>query len=489
MKILSLKICDGLSEKEFRFVENINLVHSVSNTVGKTTLLRLLLHALGFSIPSTKGFDFEKCTTICKITTERHGAVELTRDHRSVLTFHTDADKKIYVLPDQLTELRSELFSCNNEDIAGNLLGVIYCDQEKGWTLLNRGKVIGSNSFNIEALIRGISDVNCQEELLFLKNLERDVSRLQGIMSVSKLQQKLQNDSGAIAPKTYEEEVDSELAKLSILKSSYEKEIKSLDAALSDNKKMRNFIDKMKIMVKDSEGKIILVDSSNVVGLEETIDYLVAQRRHLAARLHAVNVQISKFQKTLVKEQQQMEFWSKETIIDSYERSILNVPISADSINESLADKKKEISRVKKRIAELTRSNSKVIFSLHGNVVKYAKMLGLASEGEEIASSFLFTSNLKVLSGALLHKTVFAFRLAYILEVEKKLGIKLPIILDSPKGKEVDEKNVETMMQILQSDFSGHQIIIASIYKYNFDSPNVIEIQDRLLKLKDVANT
>lgn len=485
MKILSLKICDGLSEKEFHFGENINLVHSVSNTVGKTTLLRLLLHALGFSIPSTKGFDFEKCTTICKITTERHGAVELTRDHRSVLTFRTDADKKIYVLPDQLTELRGELFSCNNEDIAGNLLGVIYCDQEKGWTLLNRGKVIGSNSFNIEALIRGISDVNCQEELLFLKNLERDVSRLQGIMSVSKLQQKLQNDSGAIAPKTYEEEVDSELAKLSILKSSFEKEIKSLDVALSDNKKMRNFIDKMKIMVKDSDGKIILVDSSNVVGLEETIDYLVAQRRYLAARLHAVNVQISQSQKSLVNEQQQMEFWSKESIIESYERSILNVPISAESINESLAAKKSEISRVKKHISELTRSNSKVIFSLHGNVVKYAKMLGLASEGEEIASSFLFTSNLKVLSGALLHKTVFAFRLAYILEVEKKLGIKLPIILDSPKGKEVDEKNVETMMQILKSDFADHQIIIASIYDYGIKKSDTIEIESRLLPLKE----
>lgn len=485
MKILSLKICDGLSEKEFHFIEKANLIHSKSNTVGKTTLLRLLLHSMGFSIPSTKGFNFEKCTTICKICTERHGEVELTRDHRSILMFRSESEKKIYVLPDQHAELRSEIFSCNNEEIAENLLGVIYCDQEKGWTLLNRGKVIGSNTFNIEALIRGISDVNCQEELLFLKKLERDVSRLQGIMSVSKLQEKLQNDSGAIASKTYEEEVDSELAKLSMMKSSFEKEIKSLDSALSDNKKMRNFINNMKIMVKDSEGKIILVDSNNVVGLDETIDYLVAQRRHFAARLHTVNAQILKSKKTLINEQQQMEFWSKESIIDTYERSILKVPISPESVNESLAAKKSEISRVKKHISELTRSNNKVIFSLHKNVVKYANWLGLASEGEEIASSFLFTSNLKVLSGAQLHKTVFAFRLAYILEVEKKLGIKLPIILDSPKGKEVDTKNVETMMDILRTDFADHQIIIASIYNYDFETPNIIELENRLLPLKE----
>ena len=62
----------------------------------------------------------------------------------------------------------------------------------------------------------------------------------------------------------------------------------------------------------------------------------------------------------------------------------------------------------------------------------------------------LFTKNLKELSGAVLHKTVFSFRLAYIIEIEKALGIKLPILLDSPKGKEVDDTNIAKMMQILQ---------------------------------------
>ena len=36
-----------------------------------------------------------------------------------------------------------------------------------------------------------------------------------------------------------------------------------------------------------------------------------------------------------------------------------------------------------------------------------------------------------------MHKTVFAFRLAYIIEIERAIGVKLPIILDSPSGKEV----------------------------------------------------
>ena len=82
----------------------------------------------------------------------------------------------------------------------------------------------------------------------------------------------------------------------------------------------------------------------------------------------------------------------------------------------------------------------------------------------------------------MLHKTVFAFRLAYITEIEKHLGIKLPIILDSPSGKEVDQANIQLMVNILKRDFSGNQIIIASIFQYDFETVNTIEIVNRLIE-------
>lgn len=89
---------------------------------------------------------------------------------------------------------------------------------------------------------------------------------------------------------------------------------------------------------------------------------------------------------------------------------------------------------------------------LYTNMVKYAEELGVGNS-ETISQAYLFTSNLKELSGAMLHKMVFAFRLAYIIEIEKYLGIKLPIILDSPSGKEVDPSNVERMINILKETF------------------------------------
>lgn len=81
-----------------------------------------------------------------------------------------------------------------------------------------------------------------------------------------------------------------------------------------------------------------------------------------------------------------------------------------------------------------------------------------------------------------MHKTVFAFRLACLLEVEKHLNIKMPIILDSPSGKEIDHQNIEAMIKILKRDFSENQIIIASIYEYDLININKINIVNRLIE-------
>ena len=133
----------------------------------------------------------------------------------------------------------------------------------------------------------------------------------------------------------------------------------------------------------------------------------------------------------------------------------------------------KELRDVRQAISDSTKTNNDVVNSLYQNVLKYSVELGIGSD-KTITASYLFTSNLKELSGAVLYKTVFAFRLAYIMEIERAIGVKLPVILNSPGGKEVDLENINLMMDILKRDFSDHQIIIASIFKYSFDSLNVI---------------
>ena len=145
-----------------------------------------------------------------------------------------------------------------------------------------------------------------------------------------------------------------------------------------------------------------------------------------------------------------------------------------------ISNMEKERKRLRDEISKISRSDNAVVMSLYNTVVAYATELGVG-DSESVTSKYLFTSNLKELSGAVLHKLVFAFKLGYIKEIEKHLEKKLPIILDSPRGKEVDEKNIALMMGILKRDFKENQIIIASIYEYDFDVLKKIEIKDRLI--------
>ena len=164
-----------------------------------------------------------------------------------------------------------------------------------------------------------------------------------------------------------------------------------------------------------------------------------------------------------------------------FDKKIASVPINAVAIEKEIKRLEKEIKTIRQEISSKTKTGNDVAQSLYKNVVKYATDLDVG-DGESIAASYIFTSNLKELSGAVLHKMVFAFRLAYIIEIEKALNIKLPIILDSPSGKEVDKSNVQLMVDILKRDFADNQIIIASIFEYDFENINIIKIINRLVE-------
>ena len=155
------------------------------------------------------------------------------------------------------------------------------------------------------------------------------------------------------------------------------------------------------------------------------------------------------------------------------------IDIVPEDVQKVITKLEEEKASLAKQISDYTNSNNTVTQSMIKTVQKYMSELG-DSNAEEISWKYLFTSNLKELSGAVLHKTVFSFRLAYIVEIEKALGIHLPILLDSPKGKEIDNKNIKKMMLILQRDFPDNQVIIASIYHY-VDGENIILMNGQLL--------
>ena len=476
----SIRIKEGFAERSFDFTDGVNLIFSKENSKGKTTLLRFMLYSLGYNIPNTRKIRFDRCEVISTIVLDNVGEIVLSRYSNDFIEATVADEKKTYILPDQLHDLHKIVFGTGNADVLNNILGAIYADQEKGWTLLNRGTAIGSIRFNIEELIRGLSGCDCSDLIRKEAQLSKEVSKYRQMASVAKYREEIVAESGTLVSDSYSVESDAVIAQLLMQQKALQSELRRIDKSLSDNKRVRQYVAEMKLIVQLPDGTIFPVTADSIVGLVDTIDFLVAKRKIVSADLRTVMHRLANVQKEQENEAEQLALFQSESMIDIFDRRIASVPIDAGAIDKEIKRLEKVLKSVREEISRKTKSDTSVVMSLYENMVKYATELGVGNS-ESIASSYLFTSNLKELSGAVLHKTVFAFRLAYITEIEKQLGIKLPIILDSPSGKEVDQANVQLMVNILKRDFSDNQIVIASIYQYDFETVNTIEIVNRLI--------
>ena len=241
-----------------------------------------------------------------------------------------------------------------------------------------------------------------------------------------------------------------------------------------------DYVDEMKLLVVTEDGQQINITKDNIVGLNDSVEYLIAKKKILMRELSEVLKKIERVSSQQIKEKQQLAFFKSESLAEVFDKQIVKLPMNQVAIKNAMDELVKEKKQLREEISRLSRSNNSVVMSMYKTVVSYATELGIGNS-ESVTQKYLFTSNLKELSGAVLHKMVFAFKLAYIKEIENNLDIKLPIILDSPRGKEVDDKNIILMMDILKRDFKDNQIIIASIFEYNFETVKKIEIKDRLL--------
>lgn len=477
----SIRIKEGFTERTIDFADGVNLIFSKGNSKGKTTLLRFMLYSLGYNIPNTRKIKFDRCEVVSTILVDNARKMALARYSNDFIEATIADEKKTYILPDQLHDLHKIIFGTDNTDVLNNILGAIYADQEKGWTLLNRGTAIGSIRFNIEELIRGLSGCDCSDLIRKEKQLAKELSKYRQMASVAKYREQVVAESGTLVSDSYSVESDAAIAQLLMQQKSLQSELKRIDKSLSDNKRVRQYVAEMKLTIQLPDGTIFPVTADSIVGLSDTIDFLIAKRKIISADLRSVMHQLAAMQKEQSNESEQLTLFQSENMIDIFDRQISSVPINAIAIEKEIKRLEKSLKAVKQEITRQTRSDAGVTKALYDNMVKYATELGVGNS-ETIASSYLFTSNLKELSGAVLHKTVFAFRLAYIIEIEKHLGIKLPIILDSHSGKEVDQANIQLMVNILKRDFSDNQIIIASIFQYDFETVKTIEIVNRLIE-------
>ena len=479
MKIKSIYISQGMFCTERFFESGFNLIFSEKNSTGKTTLMRCILYGLGYAVPGTRKFRIESCSISVVIEKDDGTLLTLNRDTSESIEL-IEKDKLLsYALPVQSKELHEKIFGTDNEDILNNLLGAMYVDQEKGWTLLNRGKVIAGVHFNIDELIRGLSGISCADLIIRKRKIEENLKKYKQILNIAEYRETITSTSVSLTQDSYNRERLLKLDQLKVERDSIKKEIKRLDENIKNNKKAIELIDEMKLVIRLNNGEEICVTRDMVVGASDSIDLLQTKKKLLIPRLEKNLKEIEGLELEIKEEEQQLSLFPSESLADIFDKKMTDINISPVDVKKVINDLEKEKKSLEDQIHEFTNDRNNVTKSMIETVQKYMGELG-DSEAEKMTWKYLFTNNLKELSGAVLHKTVFSFRLAYIIEIEKVLGIKLPILMDSPKGKEVDDINIGKMMEILQRDFPDNQIIIASIYHY-VPNEHVITLEGQLL--------
>lgn len=238
----------------------------------------------------------------------------------------------------------------------------------------------------------------------------------------------------------------------------------------------------MKLLIEAPNKEIIPVTENNIYGLNDNLDLLSTKKKLLTYKINQINTKRKKLENERNTRDENLLFNNNNTSqIEEFDKKIASIVINPILIEKKISDLEKKLKQVKQKFEDISKTDNNDICKMMFNTLKkYLIELELGDE-DSIHLNYLFTKDLKSLSGAVLHKTAFAFRLAYISTIEKALKIKLPFIIDSPSGNEVDKRNIELMMNILKRDFSDHQIIMASIFEYNFEDINIIEIQNQLM--------
>ena len=262
----------------------------------------------------------------------------------------------------------------------------------------------------------------------------------------------------------YDDKINEEIMNLEIKQHNLKKAIRRVDLNLSKNKGVKRFVLDMNLIIETPSGEVLNITPDNILGLNDTIDLLITKRKILAKQEKEVRNKLDKMMEEKYLRNENKLFYDGLSEIDKIDQYIRAIPLDEELLEKKIEDTKKQIKNIKKRISDKTKSNNRFANKISNYMMEY--MEKLADYDPRITNNYIYTSNLKELSGATLQKRVFAFRLSYLRVFQETLHVRLPIILDSPRNKELDDKNVDLMMRILKEDFRENQLIIASIFEY-----------------------
>lgn len=475
MIIKKLILKEGIEINVDEFSEKSNLIYSSTNTKGKSTYLRLMFYALGYQIPNMRGVNYNNIST--EITFSEKDKEYLVNREGDLLYVKVDENTMNFTLPSEHLAFLSYIFGYENIKVLKNLLGFMYVDQDKGWSLLNRGTVIGKIKFSIEELLSGLNDVNIDNLLEQKSKLQLDRDKYSAMLNIHELSEQVYEHNGEVFISNVEKELTEKIAYCNLKIENAKQSLKELNSVILKEKQFYNYIDAMCLSVQ-KDGVVIPVNRDTLVNSTANYEYLKARRSILITDIEKLKREQSVFEVKLsdyeIKNMQITLFndETKDVIID---KQLASLNIDQKIVEQLLDKSKEELKKVNFSIKNTIKVNNPYITKIYDYVIKYAKLLGV-DDKMVYKEDYIFTSDLKSMSGAVLQKMVFAFKVAFLKVIEENMNTKLFMVLDSPKGKELDDNNTQLIENLINEELQLNQIFIASIYDFNCDKK--IEIKE-----------
>lgn len=442
------------------FAENANVIFSDVNSVGKTTFIRFLLYALCYNIPSTKRIKMDECST--EIYIENSKGVHIVRRFNLTASIlfpdQTEIEFDLTVDDNRLT-IQSLVFEIDNVRLLRNLTGCFYIDQDKGWTLLNRGKTIGNNRFNVTEFLGSLAgkDVTSLENSIETKAFE--IKKYKTLRDMTALEEQVTIERNISENKTYDEFI---LRKGFLIsqKNQLTTDIRDLKGIISQNDSIRSWINSSKLVIKHGNYDEFVLKDTDVSDYEINNNILLAQQKLKEIELFNIKEEIDKLQQLI---DEQNKLFSIEDISNSVVAQVKS-NVKQSQVERIIEDLQADKAKLTAQRDEIVKNNNKSNEYLAKTIEEIAKKLGVFENYISKEGDYVFMRNLKEYSGVVLHKLVFTYRLAYWLTVKKFTNVTLPFIVDSPKSAEMTEQNAKEMMSIMQEKIGTNQFFVSTIY-------------------------
>lgn len=214
-------------------------------------------------------------------------------------------------------------------------------DQEKGWTLLNRGTVIGSIQFKIKDFIEGLSERNLTNQKIELESVNLELKKYSQILNIIEYKDHLlQEKSSSLFISNYSEQLEHELNLLSLQKRDLTNKINDLNESLKENDRFIEYVEKMNLVVKEEiSNKLISVNRSNIVNFSENQQFIKTRLLVQKNELSKINKQIREKE---IKIQKADNLFTLQNEIEKINHLVSKVNIPYENIEKTLSSLKKQ---------------------------------------------------------------------------------------------------------------------------------------------------